>query len=212
MNSADDLRIAGRRTVADWKKLRARLESNNGREVWTEAFEDFFKARLESRYFKPIRTLEAMRAYDGEGFAIVALQCSLIEFLGSTLAGTSYRYWRRSDPPLAAFEYSNSGEVFIDFLTKQKPFAGFFRDNAEARDFYESVRCGLLHEARTKNGWRIRWEGEATVAIDAGGRIVNRHKMGAAFDTFTGWYGEQLRTEHELQAAFLRKFDSLCAE
>jgi len=212
MNAPDDLRIAGRKTVGDWKVLRRRLEGSNDRDLWTVVFDDFFKARLESRYFKPIRTLEAMRAYDGEGFAIVALQCSLIEFLASTLSGKSYRHRRENDPPLEKYEYSKSGKVFTGFLRTQMPFRESFPTKDSASDFYKNVRCALFHEARTRNGWRIRADGNPRTPVDAEARIVYRHKMGAAFDAFTGWYGEQLQIAPELQAAFLRKFDSLCVE
>jgi hypothetical protein len=213
MNSIEDMQIAGRNTVRDWKLMRARLDGSNDEGVWNEAFEDFFRQRLDSRYFSPIRTLERLSSYDGEGFAIVTLQCSLIEFLASTLEGKTYRHRpRKNDPPLGKYEYSESGTMFTGFLVKQLPFGAYFQDAAQAEDFYRSVRCGLLHEARTKNGWRIRTDRHAKGAIDTNARIVYRHKMREAFDAFTHWYGEQLRTAQDLQAAFIRKFDSLCAD
>ena len=47
------------------------------------------------------------------------------------------------------------------------PFKDEFNED-QARDFYISVRCGLLHEARTKNGWTI-WAKHGSRIIDATG-------------------------------------------
>jgi hypothetical protein len=86
------------------------------------------------------------------------------------------------------------------------------REKTTAGDFYVSVRCGLLHEARTKGTWKIQVSESAIQAIDACAKIVYRNKMQAAFDRFVEWYGQQLSADANLQAAFIRKFDSLCEE
>lgn len=207
-----DTRIAGKKTVADWAAMRDRLNDNPDTAIWTEAFKEFFKARLESRYFEPIRAIAATEQDAGEGFAIVALHCSLIEFLAATLKGKTYRFWRDGQPPLGQFEYSNSSDMFVDFLKSNEPFKSAFSKAGTAQDFYSSVRCGLLHEARTKRRWRIRVCESATHAIDVDGMVVYRNKMQGAFDHFVDWYGQQLPTNAELQQAFIRKFESLCDE
>ena len=208
----DDTRIAGKKTVADWKAVKGRLAGCNGRPIWEEAFSDFFKARLDSRYFEPVRTLEKTGSNVGEGFAIVTLHCSLIEFLAATLEGKTHRYFRNGDPHLGEFEYSDSRNMFVQFLRQRPPFDGMFRCDRTAEDFYASVRCGLLHEARTKGRWRIRVCESAALAIDANAKVVYRDKMQAAFDRFATWYKQQLPADTKLQQAFIRKFDSLCDE
>jgi hypothetical protein len=208
----DDTRIAGRNTVADWKAMKVRLEASACPKTWTEAFDDFFRARLESRYFEPVRAIEKMGSDVGEGFAIVTLHCSLIEFLAATLVGKSYRYRRNGDPPLGEFEYSDSRGIFIEFIVNREPFRTIFTNSDTAGDFYASVRCGLLHEARTKGQWRIRTCESAALAIDANAKVVYRNKMQAAFDQFVTWYKGRLFSDAEFQKAFIRKFDSLCSE
>lgn len=205
-----DTRIAGKKTAADWTAMRDRLSDSPDTAIWTEAFKDFFRTRLESRYFEPIRAIAATGQDAGEGFAIVALHCSLIEFLAATLVGKSYKH-RRHGPP-GQFEYSDSGDIFVKFLQNNEPFKSVFAKEGAAWDFYDSVRCGLLHEARTKGRWRIRVCESATYAIDVDGMVVYRNKMQAAFDHFVDWYGQQLPTNVELQQAFIRKFESLCYE
>lgn len=153
-NKGDDVYIAGTKTVADWNAFRPGLALGGDRAVWTEAFQSYFHARLSLRYLDPIRVLQDNGTYQGEGFSIVAIQCTLIEFLESTVQGRSYRYRRRGDPPVGPHEYSNSSELFVSFLSTRQAFAKDF-DAQLAHDFYEGVRCGLLHEARTKGGWTI---------------------------------------------------------
>ena len=116
MTLLDGTRIAGQKSVADWKAMKVELDGSNDSAIWKKAFDDFFKARLDSRYFAPIRAIEKMGQDDGEGFAIVTLHCSLIEFLASTLEGKAYLYGRKGDTP---FEYSDSRSMFVSFLVSR---------------------------------------------------------------------------------------------
>lgn len=212
MKLRDDTRIAGDATVAHWTAMNGQLAKTPDPKTWQKAFNKFFKARLETRYFHPIRVLEKLKQNKGEGFAIVVLHCSLVEFLASTLIGKSYKYQRNGQPPLGQFEYSNSSDMFIEFLEKHDPFKTMFSKQGTAKDFYAGVRCGLLHEARTKNGWQIKVDQSAKQAIDTSARIVYRNKMQAAFEQFVNWYEQALPKDAELQKAFIRKIDSLCEE
>ena len=201
--------IAGKKTPDDWEKLRPRLQSGNDRNAWEEAFADFYLARLSLRYFDPIKLLQNHGTFQGEGFSIVAIQCSLVEFLETTIQGSSYRYRRRNDPPLGLHEYSSSEDVFISFLTKRKPFLQDF-DTASATAFYKHVRCALLHEARTKDGWTIWARSPNAKLIDTNTKIVFRDDLQTAFEKFLVVYRSDLLDDADLQAAFIRKFDSLC--
>lgn len=191
--------------------MKDRLTVSPGPSAWTEAFKDFFKMRLESRYFEPIKAITKIKEDAGEGFAIVALHCSLIEFLAATLEGKNY-IQGNGGAPLGDFEYSNSKDMFVEFLERNEPFKSIFSKAGTALNFYRSVRCGLLHEARTKGSWKIRVCESATQAIDVEEMVVCRNKMQEAFDQFVDWYGRQLPIDAALQQAFIRKFDSLCQE
>ncbi|MBZ9992978.1 hypothetical protein [Mesorhizobium sp. BH1-1-4] len=197
--------IAGRRTVADWQAFKPSLLAGQGAR-WPDAFQDYFKARLESRYLAPIKLLQDHGTFQGEGFSIVAIQCTLIEFLAATLRGMSYRFVSQASPRLGAYEYSKSGKMFNDFLVTEQPFAAVFTQ-AVAEDFYASVRCGLLHEARTKNGWTIWAKGNAM--IDPVRKIVFRDNLQTAILDYVSQYGRTLLGDPALQAAFIRKFDDL---
>lgn len=202
------VRIAGQRTTEDWEKHKVALKASGEPEAWKSAFEDFFVERLRTRYLRPITAIQEIGDKNGEGFAIVALQCSLIEFLEATRRGIKYVF-RDADPQ--RFEYSGSRALFVNFLTFAPPFSGLF-DKAAAIDFYEGVRCGLLHEARTKKGWRVKVGSGHEPFVDVTEKIVYRDLLQNAFTEYIKWYGKQLATDKELQSAFIRAFDGLCGD
>jgi hypothetical protein len=199
--------IAGWNTPDTWYAARDKLVvgSPNG---WQKALSDFYLQRLSLRYLDPIKVLQESGESRGEGFSIMAIQCSLIEFLESTVEGLTYRWLPRGQVP-GPFEYSSSRDVFVAFLRNRAPFSATF-DEASSQDFYESVRCGLLHEARTKRGWRIWAAGPVGMVADTKERIAYRNNFQAAILEFLNAYEELLPNSSQLQAAFVRKLDSLC--
>lgn len=200
--------IAGWKTPADWRTLRPRLLAGEAA-AWKEAFAEYFKARLELRYLHPVRLLQENGTLSGEGFSILAIQCTLIEFLESTAQGTNYRYLSRG-AKLGPHEYSSSQDVFTSFLRNREPFSKTF-DQISAHDFYIGIRCGLLHEARTKNGWRIWARSDDGLVADVKARIVFRDDFQHGLLAYVESYGQELQKGSDLQAGFIRKFDDLCA-
>lgn len=203
--SADTV-IAGLKTVGDW--LRFREELTHGTDTsWKAAFNDFLHPRLTLRYFDPIKTLQHRGIYQGEGFSIVAIQCTLIEFLESTTQGVNYKFKRngKSGP----FEYSSSQSIFVSFLCNRMPFSSIF-DKASACDFYLGVRCGLLHEAQTKNGWKIQGRSTDNLIANTKDRVVYRDNFQNGLLDYVGAYKEALLSDKDIQSAFIRKFDNIC--
>lgn len=200
--------IAGWKTVADWRDISQQLTVGANTDLWKLVAEEYYMARLELRYLSPIRLLQEHGTFLGEGFSIVAIQCTLLEFLESTVQGKTYRYLRHGEV-LGAYEYSSSRDIFVKFLTLRPPFSNEF-DNDLAHDFYTGVRCGLLHEARTKNGWRIWAEDTESRIVDKDDKTVFRNNFQAALLRFIENYKLELINNPQYQEAFIRKFDSLC--
>ncbi len=88
--------IAGWKTVEDWKSFRELLENESSAELWTEAINEYFMKRLELRFLHPIKILKENGTFVGEGFSIMVILCSLIEFLESTYQGNIYKYARNN--------------------------------------------------------------------------------------------------------------------
>ncbi|MEH7906223.1 hypothetical protein V7798_00780 [Rhizobium laguerreae] len=197
--------IAGNLTVEDWENQKRILTIGGSPDSWADAFDNFFLQRLKLRYFRPIEFIQKNGDWRGEGFSMVSLQCALIEFLAATRNGMKYRHLKRGEV-LGQFEYTKSGTVFCQFLQDEMPFKRWFDENSAA-DFYSSVRCALLHEARTKSGWRI-WRTGAP-AVDTARKIVFCDFLQEAIGAYVDEYGRRLLDDATLQSAFIRKFDDL---
>lgn len=199
--------IAGWNTPDKWYAVRDELVVGNPI-GWRGAFREFYLQRLTLRYLDPIKVLQESGESRGEGFSIMAIQCSLIEFLESTAEGLTYRWLPRGQNP-GPYEYSSSRDVFVAFLRNRAPFSATF-DEASSQDFYENVRCGLLHEARTRRGWRIWATGPVGIVADTTERIAYRNNFQKAILDYLQAYEAQLPNSPAFQAAFIRKLNSLC--
>tara|TARA_R110000803_G_scaffold96237_7_gene164357 strand:- start:2378 stop:3019 length:642 start_codon:yes stop_codon:yes gene_type:complete len=207
----ENTKIARDETVKTWRVAREVLAADPTREQLEDIFERFLGGRLESRYFEPIRKLNELCYDDGEGFAIVTLYCSIIEFLASIRTGQNYQYLdRKSSRKVRPDEYCDSKRMFVDFLRKQAPFKEVFQTKRDAKDFYKNVRCGLVHEARIKGNWRIRSKGNSKVAIDVAKKKIYRRLLPDLFSDYIASYKDQFLLSKALQESFLRKFDYLC--
>ena len=94
----------------------------------------------------------------------MAVICSFIESLAAFKSGRIFnlRYKPATDP---SFHYNSSRQLYLEFLQNADVFENHFwrMSNGKkekdkpfiALDFYEHVRCGLVHEGRTKNNWNI---------------------------------------------------------
>jgi hypothetical protein len=123
---SDEMKIAGKRTVKDWQEFKRTLMPGGDPKLWESAFRLYFEARLSTRYLKPAQILQSSQALSGEGFSILTIHCSMVEFLESTLQGISYRFIRKRDPPRGKHEYSQSGTIFSAFLSQRPPFCEVF--------------------------------------------------------------------------------------
>jgi len=201
------------KTVQDWQAIRADALESNDKLFWRKVYVDFFWGRIKSRYLAPIELIAKNGSYHGEGFSIVAIQCSLIEFLESTFKGEKYRYVKKP-AELKDYEYSDSKKCFLSFLKNRAPFNAIFdgeKADEKAKEFYSSIRCGILHEATTKNGWRI-WgksdSGKKIICFES--KKIYRDDFQDALKEYMISYGNKLVVDVELQRAFIRKFDALC--
>jgi hypothetical protein len=205
----DAVFIAGGKRARDWKAIRLTLDADVA--SWNTVALEYFDARISTRYLGPIQAIRSNKALEGEGFSIVAIDCTLIEFLESTFQGKSYRFVRHSDAPIdAATEYNRSEQMFVDFLCNRNPFRAYFVP-ALASEFYASVRCGLLHEARTKGDWRIREKSITGAVICPVNKCVFRDDFHAGIEQVIEWYKTALPRSPQLQKAFVDRFDRLSA-
>jgi hypothetical protein len=203
------MRIAGNKTVDHWSVMKSRLRAAPKDEgLWDEIFDDFYLTRIKTRYLEPMESIRARGTRNGEGFAIVALFCSLIEFLESCETGQKYHHLKKGEK-LSENEYSNSSDCFQTFLKTRSPFKTLVPSKL-VKGFYEDVRCGLLHEARTKGGWVVAASGSNLISETAGEITISRNRLVPALNEYFEDYRSRLLANRSTQEAFIRKFDHLC--
>jgi hypothetical protein len=155
--------------------------------------------RYEERFLDPIRTLRSASGHaKGYGFAIMALCSLLIESLQSYRHGLptthegEYATLAAFNPPteydIPKAERKSGTQVFVDFFSfpaHQVLFPG-----VDGGTYYSRIRNGLLHQAQTKGGWKIRI-GQARLWNEPD-KIVDRNKFADALTCAFNQYLEEL--------------------
>jgi hypothetical protein len=118
-------------TVADYHAWVAEGEQGKSK------IADLFWQRLSERYVQPMQRLEMI---EKNGFAVMALSCLSIEAFE-----TFYQGWPSSK--------DKSKAAFLSFFAREPRFIAL---RSHAEDFYNCVRCGILHQGETAKGWTIR--------------------------------------------------------
>ncbi len=203
-----DIQIAGEKTVRDWLNLKDLIQKDfNNRALWDKAF-TYFKDRLFTRYINPAQKIQNDNCSKvvGEGFAISTIMCSLIEALETFYQGKHFT----PQKPQSQYEYTNgqSKTIFTTFLTQREPFKTEFKSLAS--DFYYNVRCSLLHEAATRNGWVIRIDTARLIEKDGNKKVLNRCLFIESVKEYIETYKKELLNDNERKKAFIRKMDSIC--
>jgi hypothetical protein len=161
----------------------------------------FVDQRYRERFFEPVEKLmESPGQLQGYGFAIMALCSLLIESLQCYRYGLPTTYEAEYKKSLNAFnppanyrisptERKSGREAFQDFFSldiHKELFPG-----VDGVVFYNAIRNGLLHQAQTKQGWRIR--GDQPRAWNSTDKIVDRTRFANALKSAFEKYVEELR-------------------
>jgi len=109
-------RIAGRKKCTDWEKF---IQKEKNEAFWQTAYDDYFLERLKTRYLTPITAIENISNSiaetketeeekgerngegNGEGFSIMAILCTLVEFLEATRQGKKFTSLEKGNYRLA---------------------------------------------------------------------------------------------------------------
>jgi hypothetical protein len=158
--------------------------------------------RYEERFLEPIRTLRSARGHSrGYGFAILALCSLLIESLQSYRYGLPTTHDREygalgsfTPPPeyeIPSAERKSGTQVFVDFFAFA-PHQALF-PSVDGGTYYTVIRNGLLHQAQTKGGWKIRIG--QTQLWNTQDKVVDRNKFADALTCAFNQYVEELNRD-----------------
>lgn len=214
----------------EWTNIREELNKTyNYNETWDVAIK-LLEKRLKRKYFDPIQLIIEEDILVGEGFTIVTVQCALIEMFAAFRQGKIFNHKKSSSSP--KYEYRESQKMFTSLLHTSTIFQDNFwqykhkdiKENDKpynAYDFYNNVRCGLIHEARTKDNWHITAtsltntnKNEKQFILTEGSVIkINRtllhYRLLAYLDEYSKELREETKTGSDLRKYFARKMDHL---
>ncbi|MCB9112223.1 MAG: hypothetical protein H6634_13350 [Anaerolineales bacterium] len=105
----------------------------------------FVYNRFYRRYLMPSEWVDTNY---NSGFAQMAICCLMIEAMESFRNG-----WEDTNKLKDGDNKKiKGGRIFGDFFKHYGEFADF-KDLGD--EFYDSIRCGILHQAESRNGWKI---------------------------------------------------------
>jgi len=186
------MRISTKYTSADWKNLTFKNEDE-----WRTAV-DIFKDRIKVRFIEPISRIESC---DYAGFAVMALDCLLIEML------QQFRMGVYKTPT------GQSKSFFVSFLT-ETAFGKYF-DQRKAELFYRQIRCGILHQAELRGSSKVLTSNGiplVSYSDDERGLIVNRKAFHRVLMKEFNNYIKALRdpSRTDVRELFLKKMMTIC--
>jgi hypothetical protein len=149
-----------------------------------------FGARIEGYYLSP--ALELARRDDA--FPAGVLLASAVDALA------------RYDPRSIVAETR-----YTDWLMRELPS---FSDPQNSKRFYDDFRCGLVHEARIKNGCEFSTAYDETVHLEDGAMVVHPEKLHTEIVTALTRFSDYLEENEEafgnfgsrIEADFSRDF------
>lgn len=150
------------------------------------ALADFIVERFDERYFRPIETSDSKH-----GFALMAIACLVVETLESFYQG-------RSDTKGKALQ------MFKEFFERDKSF-GIFQSGDNW--FFRDIRCGILHQAETRGGWKISRSGSM---LDKRNKIINATAFLRQLRRSVESYASELQKDEALWESFCKKMDAIC--
>jgi hypothetical protein len=183
--SKDQYRLAGKLTVADYDRFK---QEKNRDEISRLISDRFIK-----RYLVPLNSVPTVKK---SGFCMMAIGCLMLEALESF-----YQGWPNTR--------GKSKAAFHSFIGRQGEFTLL---RGQEPEFFEHVRCGILHQAETTGGWRIRRDKDGAL-FDAPTKTVNANAFIDALTAALRDYCETLKHsdwEDELWANARKKLDAIC--
>lgn len=166
-------------SVSDYRKL---VEAEN-----REALGRFIVERFDERYFRPV-----CNSSSKHGFAIMAVACLVIETLESFYQGLADTKGR-------------SKKMFREFFKRNRSLGGFGQGDDW---FYTNIRCGILHQAETRGGWKILRSG---ALLDCQNRTINASEFLRHLRDSVDNYAVELQSDAAIWRNFCRKMESICA-
>jgi len=182
MQNSVNIKLSRNVTIQDYRQM----EYNQDR----DSIARFIQERFTERYITPLRG----ESNNKHGFCTIAVCCLMIESLESFQQGE-------------VNTQGKSRRIFLDFFNRYLTFSSL---QPYIDDFYINVRCGIIHQAETRNGWRILRKGSL---FDPAAKTINATKFHDLIEECLVEYCNFLRKENWSNIVWInlrKKMDSIC--
>ncbi|HVS50853.1 MAG TPA: gamma-glutamylcyclotransferase family protein [Opitutaceae bacterium] len=191
--------LASHFTVERYRELKPSLATEDSA-AWTEVIEAV-RRRIDERYVAPVSELEQHDDKPRDerptraGFAIVALDCLLIDTIQSFREGRSET---AEKSPARSFEEFLNTPRFSDF------------NNRDRGNFFQNVRNALLHNGETRSDWKIRIGIDRMLKREGTTRLLNRKFFHAAvLEEWKTFCDAVAANDLPARAALIRRLDAM---
>ena len=168
-------------TIARYRQLKAKKNR--------KLIADLIYKRFYERYICPFKGNS-----NRHGFSMMAVNCLMIEALQSFKEG-------KTDTKQI------SENTFKNFFKA----SNYFKEYVSYKRFYHEIRCGILHQAETRNGWKIRRDGKQLLDIKT--KTINADLFFEAIQKELKDYKDELQKqpfESEVWKYAIMKLDHIC--
>lgn len=183
------MNVSPKYTDGDWKTAFEEVEN------WDLAI-DIVEDRIEGRWLKWV---DKIAKFQFSGFAVLALDCIVLESLWGFRNGR-------------AVPYRGEEDVYREMLSTKQ----FEWPAKQIDDFRKFVRNGLIHDAETRNHWLVEMTVPKTSIAEsnpAGGYMINRSKFHKAVrDTFRDWVDLLRSGDASLRARMRERMNDIIAK
>lgn len=211
--NSGDPDISPRYKASDWKRL---AMATSAKPDWSTAV-GIFADRINGRYLDQVKAMREhteFRIREWSGFAILAIDCLVIETLGQFYCGFDESP-KRGDRVRNPGGWTHS-EFYVDYMRRISTLSqsDAFDTDGKRTLFYKHFRCGILHQAQTKEKSRVRYDEPAMVAFADNadhlqGLVVDRDRLhDALVAEIEAYKGLLLKgTDQQKRQNFITKMD-----
>ena len=187
-----------------------------------DSIADFIYWRLYERYIAPCQKIrkvsfaqhqeekeEAKSTYKLRiGFSVVANMCLLIETLQtfSSNKANSENYSRQCFINFFNTYGKSHFKLLDEDITKLIEPKKKDKKNIYPYNFYENIRCGILHQGETTGGWKII---NGAKAIDVDKKLIDAKKFLDTMDKVLKAYTDELKNDEELMKKCIKKLNAI---
>lgn len=168
-------------TVKQYRKFR---DEENRDAIADLIFERFFE-----RYLEPFKNNQSKH-----GFSMMAVGCLMTESLYCFKKGLKK-------------VGGSGGTAFNNFFSESSKLRAF---DGHGEEFYKKVRCGILHQGETYDGWKILRSG---ALFQKSEKVVNATKYLDAMEVELRTFTEHLKTgsfKSKSWKGVIQKLDYIC--